>query len=109
MAREGTNTAKSSTRAAPIDGSSAAPDRKLWTITLRGPGGRTYPPRHVVESVNRLDTFRAHLLSIARMELAADSRGAPDWIGDFELEVRDASQEHNGPPRSDSALARGRQ
>ncbi len=62
--------------------------RQYWAVTLRGPDGRRYPPRHVFEDITRPDSFRAHLVAIARIE-AADTTSGADWIGDYELEVRD--------------------
>ena len=73
----------------------AAP--QLWMITLRGPDGRRYPARHVCEDITRPDSFRAHLLAIARVEQPLDTDHGEDWIGDYELEVREPGKEHEDP------------
>jgi integrase/DNA-binding transcriptional regulator YhcF (GntR family) len=78
-------------------GERSASAAKLWAITLRGPGGRRYPARHVCEDLNRLDAFRAHLLAIARIEEPKSTNGSDDWIGDYELEIREFGQEHTEP------------
>jgi integrase/DNA-binding transcriptional regulator YhcF (GntR family) len=70
---------------------------KLWAITLRGPNGRRYPARHVCEDLSRPDAFRAHLLAIARIEEPKDTNGSDDWIGDYELEVREFGKEQMEP------------
>lgn len=71
--------------------------RQYWAITLRGPDGRRYPPRHVCEDITRPDSFRAHLVAIARIEAATETNSGADWIGDYELEVRDPGKEHEDP------------
>jgi integrase len=73
----------------------AAP--QLWMITLRGPDGHRYPARHVCEDIARPDSFRAHLLAIARIEQPLDTDHGEDWIGDYELEIREPGKEHEDP------------
>jgi hypothetical protein len=46
------------------------------------------------EDINRPDSFRAHLLAIARIERPMDTDGGESWIGDYELEIREAGKEH---------------
>jgi integrase len=70
---------------------------QLWSITLRGPDGRRYPARHVCEDIARPDSFRAHLLAIARIERPMDTDHGEDWIGDYELELREPGKEHEDP------------
>ncbi|MGH3802282.1 MAG: tyrosine-type recombinase/integrase, partial [Pseudonocardiaceae bacterium] len=77
--------------------SETATAAQLWAITLRGPDGRRYPARHVCEDLNRPDSFRAHLLAIARIEEPKDTNGGDDWIGDYELEIREPGKEHMDP------------
>lgn len=78
-------------------GERSASAAKLWAITLRGPGGRRYPARHVCADLNRPDAFRAHLLAIARIEEPKSTNGSDGWIGDYELEVREFGQGHTEP------------
>ena len=73
----------------------AAP--QLWAITVRGPDGRRYPVRHVCEDINRPDSFRSHLLAVARIERPMDTDHGESWIGDYELEIREPSKEHEDP------------
>jgi integrase len=70
---------------------------QLWAITLRGPDGRRYPARHVCVDIARPDSFRAHLLAIARIERPTDTDHGEDWIGDYELELREPGKEHEDP------------
>jgi DNA-binding transcriptional regulator YhcF (GntR family) len=77
-------------------GTAMAPPH-LWAITMRGPDGRRYLPRHVREDIDQPDSFRPHLLAIARMEAPQHTDGGENWIGDFELEVRELGEEHNEP------------
>jgi hypothetical protein len=58
-----------------------------WAITLRGPDGHRYPPRHVRADIHHPDSFRAHLLAIARIETPANTDDGDNWISDYELEV----------------------
>jgi integrase len=80
-----------------VEERSVSGEAKLWAITLRGPSGRRYPARHVCEDLSRPDAFRAHLLAIARIEESKDTNGSDDWIGDYELEVREFGKEHAKP------------
>lgn len=73
----------------------AAP--RLWAITVRGPDGHRYPPRRVTEDIDQPDSFRPHLLAIARMEAPQHTDSGENWIGDFELEVREPGKEHQDP------------
>ncbi|MBV9162653.1 MAG: tyrosine-type recombinase/integrase [Pseudonocardiales bacterium] len=70
---------------------------QLWAITVRGPDGCRYPVRHVCEDINRPDSFRAHLLAIARMERPTEADRGESWIGDYELEVREPGKEREEP------------
>lgn len=75
----------------------AAP--QLWAITLRGSDGRRYPARHVREDIDQPDSFWAHLLAIARIEDPLSTDGGDNWIGDYELEVRDPDEPGKEPER----------
>jgi len=70
---------------------------KLWAITLRGPDGTRYPPRHVSADISEPDVLRPHLLSIARLEAPDSADAGTGWIGDFELEVREVGREDELP------------
>lgn len=70
---------------------------QLWTITVRGPDGRRYPVRHVCEDIGQPDSFRAHLLAIARMERPTETDRGESWIGDYELEIREPGKEQEDP------------
>jgi hypothetical protein len=70
---------------------------QLWALTVRGPDGRRYPVRHVCEDINRPDSFRPHLLAIARIERPGDTDRSESWIGDYELEIREPSKAHENP------------
>ncbi|MGH4001868.1 MAG: GntR family transcriptional regulator, partial [Pseudonocardiaceae bacterium] len=70
---------------------------QLWAITVRGPDGRRYPVRHVCEDINKSDSFRSHLLAIARMEQPRDTDRGECWIGDYELEIREPGKESGDP------------
>jgi hypothetical protein len=76
-----------------------APDRRprYWAITLRGPDGRRYPPRHVREEISDPEAFRAPLVAIARIGAPEETDGGEGWIGDYELEVREPGHEHQDP------------
>ncbi len=83
---------------------SVAGDRKdaravpqLWAITVRGPDGHRYPPRRVTEDIDQPESFRPHLLAIARMEAPLHTDSDEEWIGDFELEVREPGKERQDP------------
>jgi site-specific recombinase XerD/DNA-binding transcriptional regulator YhcF (GntR family) len=73
----------------------AAP--QLWVITVRGPDGRRCPARHVCEDISRPDSFRAHLLAIARIERPMETDRGENWIGDYELEIREPGKEQGDP------------
>ncbi|MQA14701.1 MAG: tyrosine-type recombinase/integrase [Pseudonocardiaceae bacterium] len=79
------------------DGEDAMAAPQLWAITVRGPDGHRYPPRRVTEDLEQPDSFRPHLLAIARMEAPQHTDGGESWIGDFELEVREPGKEHQDP------------
>ena len=89
----------------PLDTPSAdAPDNEtatvalqLWSITVRGPDGRRYLARHVCEDIAKLDSFRAHLLAIARMERPTKTDRDESWIGNYELEIREPGKEQEDP------------
>ncbi|MBV8993506.1 MAG: tyrosine-type recombinase/integrase [Pseudonocardiales bacterium] len=70
---------------------------QLWAVTVRGPHGRRYPARHVCEDISRPDSFRPHLLAIARMERPTDTDRGEGWIGDYELEIREHGNDHQDP------------
>ncbi|MBA2323160.1 MAG: tyrosine-type recombinase/integrase [Pseudonocardiales bacterium] len=65
----------------------------LWSVTLRGPGGR-YPPRVVSGSVADPGAFRPHLVGIARMEAPGIADDGEEWIGRFELEIAEVGSDH---------------
>jgi integrase len=73
------------------------PASQLWAITVRGPDGHRYPVRHVCEDISRPDSFRAHLLAIARIERPTETDRGESWIGDYELEIREPGKEHENP------------
>ncbi|MGH3538334.1 MAG: tyrosine-type recombinase/integrase [Pseudonocardiaceae bacterium] len=73
----------------------AAP--QLWVITVRGPDGFRYPARQVCEHISRPDSFRAHLLAIARIERPTETDRGENWIGAYELEIREPGKEHDDP------------
>jgi integrase len=70
---------------------------RLWAITVRGPDGRRYPARHVCEDISRPDSFRAHLLAIAKLERPMETDCGENWIGNYELEMREPGKEHEDP------------
>jgi hypothetical protein len=70
----------------------AAPEQ--WEIVVRGPGGRRYEARTVVEDIEYPDAFREHLLKIARKEDSMNTDSGENWIGEFELEVYRPGQGH---------------
>jgi integrase len=63
-----------------------------WAITLCGPDGHRYPPRHVRADIHHPDSFRAHLLAIARIETPANTDDGDNWISDYELEVAEPAE-----------------
>jgi hypothetical protein len=68
----------------------------FWAVTLRGPDGQRYPPRVVWASIDNPDSFRSHLVGIARIEAPSDDAGG-HWIERYELEVRKLGTEENSP------------
>jgi hypothetical protein len=68
----------------------------LWAVRLRGPNGLHAAPRLVRASLNDPDTFRPHLVGIARIEVPDLSAVAAEWISSYELEVRWPAGD--GPP-----------
>lgn len=58
-----------------------------WSVTLRGPGGRRFPPRVVTGSLSDPGAFRMHLVGIARIEDPDCTDDGESWIGHYELEV----------------------
>ena len=65
---------------------------QLWAITLRGPDGHRYPPRHVRADIRHPDSFRPHLLAIARIETPADTDDGDHWISNYELEIAELGE-----------------
>ena len=49
------------------------------------------------EDINRLDSFRSHLLAIARIERPMDNDCSESWIDAYELEIREPGHEHKDP------------
>jgi hypothetical protein len=43
------------------------------------------------------DSFRAHLLAIARIERPMETDRGENWIGEYELEVREPGKEDEDP------------
>ncbi|MPZ64561.1 MAG: tyrosine-type recombinase/integrase [Pseudonocardiaceae bacterium] len=86
-----------SERSVADDGEDAMTVSQLWAITVRAPDGHRYPPRRVTEDIDQPDSFRPHLLGIARMEAPQRTDSGEDWIGDFELEIREPGKEHQNP------------
>jgi DNA-binding GntR family transcriptional regulator len=68
-----------------------------WLVTLRGPDGQRYPARLLTADIKRPDTFRAHLLGIARIEAPNATDDGERWIGDYELEIRRFGEENEEP------------
>lgn len=78
--------------------SSATSDElQYWTITLRGPDGRRFPPRTIKENIRQPDRFRAHLVAIARIEAPSETDSGEGWIGAFELEIREPGAVQSDP------------
>ena len=67
-----------------------------WAVRLRGPNGLHTAPRLVRASLEDPDTFRPHLVGIARIEVDELPAATADWISGYELEVRRPADE--GPP-----------
>jgi hypothetical protein len=53
--------------------------------------GHRYPPRHARADIGQPDSFRAHLLGIARIETQADTGDSDSWISDYELEAAETT------------------
>lgn len=68
-----------------------------WTATLRGSDGRRFASRVVTGTLADPDTFRAHLLGIARIEDPEHTDDGEDWIGQYELEVAPLGEEARTP------------
>ena len=67
-----------------------------WAVRLRGPNGLHSAPRLVRASLDDPDTFRPHLVGIARIEVPELPAVATEWISGYELEVRRPA--NDGPP-----------
>jgi hypothetical protein len=67
-----------------------------WAVRLRGPNGLHAAPRLVRASLDDPDTFRPHLVGIARIEVPELPAVAAEWISGYELEVRRPA--NDGPP-----------
>jgi integrase len=70
---------------------------RRWAVVLRGPDGRRYPPRLVAASLDDPDSFRPHLVGIARIEAPEYTDAGETWVGSFELEVFEPGR-HREPP-----------
>lgn len=70
---------------------------QAWQVTLRGPDGRRYPSRRVVEDIDRPDRFRQHVLGIARVEDPGQTDSGENWLHLFELEVREPNRNVSQP------------
>lgn len=73
--------------AEPAASAGAASSVRHWSATLRGPGGARYDPRVVKGDIADPDSFRDHLLGIARMEDPDRTDSGDSWIGLYELEL----------------------
>jgi hypothetical protein len=51
----------------------------------------------VCEDINKPESFRSHLLAIARMEQPRETDRGESWIGDYELEIREPRKETGDP------------
>jgi hypothetical protein len=67
-------------------------ESQYWSVTLRGPDGHRYPPRLVRASLIDPDSFRPHLIGVARIEVPDVAATGEQWIGKFEPEVSAAGQ-----------------
>jgi hypothetical protein len=77
--------------------SEAAPNLGYWAVSLRGPGGQRYPQRVVRANIDDPDSFRSHLVGIARLEAPSETDAGEQWIGEYELEVRKVGTEESSP------------
>ena len=59
-------------------------ESRLWSVVLRGPDGRRYPPRLVSAVLNDATSFLPHLDGIARME---NVQGVEGLLSNCELEI----------------------
>jgi hypothetical protein len=75
----------------------AAAKRGYWMVKLRGPDGQRYPSRVVRANIGDPDSFRSHLIGIARIEAPDETDAGEQWIGGYELEVRKVGAEENSP------------
>jgi hypothetical protein len=78
--------------------SEASSNLGFWSVTLRGPDCLRYPPRVVRASIDNPDSFRSHLIGIARIEAPSETEAGGQWIEKYELEVRKLGTEENSPP-----------
>jgi integrase/DNA-binding transcriptional regulator YhcF (GntR family) len=60
------------------------PDSQYWSVTLRGPNGYRFAPRLVRGNLAEPDSFRPHLVGIAKIE----APGTKELWDDYELEIR---------------------
>lgn len=65
----------------------SSPPSRPWKATLRGPDGVRYTARIITGDLTKPDTFRAHLVGIARMEDPDRTDEGDSWIGRYELEI----------------------
>jgi integrase len=70
---------------------------EFWSVTLRGPDGQRYPARLVRAKVTNPDSFRSHLVGIARIETPNHIDDRENWVTNFELEVRQAGGSQDEP------------
>lgn len=66
---------------------------RFWSVTVRGPDGKRFESRLVHATIDDPESFRAHLVGIARGECPNLPAEASGWISEYEVEIRD--------PRSD--------
>lgn len=66
---------------------SVASSESYFSVAVRGPDGRRYPPRVVAGTLADPGTFRDHLLGIARIEDPENTDDGETWIGRYEIEV----------------------
>ncbi len=61
---------------------------QMWSVTLRGPAVMSSVPRLVRASLDDPDTFRPHLIGIARIDAPKFTDDGDGWVSGYELEVR---------------------
>jgi hypothetical protein len=83
--------------AAKTVGGEVSPNLGFWSVTLRGPNCRRYPPRVVQASIDNPESFRSHLVGIARIEEPSETDAGEQWIEKYELEVRKLGTGENSP------------